>query len=306
MFGKYPYRKIVFGDIEVGFKEADYIIEENYLHLPQEHAPIEPSACLVVPEADGRLTLYSMSQAPHLILSWLVEVLYTEPTDPRCAKWSGRVRQRGITSLGDIKYISAFCGGAFGGKLSIAPEHITAILALKTGRPVKWRWTREEENLYSTYRGPWNVNIKDGVKKDGRIVARQIRSIYDGGAYTFFNPYVVDKYSFLAPGPYFIPNVYIETYCVYTNKPPAGGMRGFGVTPSSFATEVQMNKIAAELGIDPWELRFINAYRNGDQTPTRRVLDSVYLIETMQALAKKAGVKLPDRLMKMTSAERGK
>jgi CO/xanthine dehydrogenase Mo-binding subunit len=82
-------------------------------------------------------------------------------------------------------------------------------------------------------------------------------------------------------------------------------MRGFGITPRTFAIEVQMNRIASQIGIDPWELRFINAYRHGDKTPTRRDLDSVYLIETMQALAKKAGVKLPDRLMSMTSAERG-
>jgi len=117
---------------------------------------------------------------------------------------------------------------------------------------------------------------------------------------------VVDKHCFLATGPYFIPNVYVEGYCVYTNKTPACAMRGFGITPSTFAIEVQMNKIARELGIDPWELRFINAYHNGDQTATRHVLDSVYLIEAMQALAKKAGVKLPDKLMAMTSAERSK
>jgi CO/xanthine dehydrogenase Mo-binding subunit len=82
-------------------------------------------------------------------------------------------------------------------------------------------------------------------------------------------------------------------------------MRGFGVTPATFATEVQMDKIAAEVGVSPWELRFINAVRNGDTTATRRVLDSVHLIETMQALAKRAGVELPHRLTAMTSAERG-
>jgi CO/xanthine dehydrogenase Mo-binding subunit len=81
-------------------------------------------------------------------------------------------------------------------------------------------------------------------------------------------------------------------------------MRGFGVTPVAFSTEVQMNKIAASLGMDPWEIRFINAYRNGDQTPTRRVLDSVAMIEVMQALAKEAGIALPDKLKAMTSANR--
>lgn len=305
MFGKYPFRRVVFGDIEAGFKEADYIIEGEYFHPAIEHAPIEPWACLAVPGADGRLTIYTMTQSLHLTLAWLADVLHMEPDDIRFVKWAWRTRQRGSTNLSDIKYIGGICGGAFGGKLNIQADHIPAILALKTGRPVKWRWTREEDLLYSIYRGAWRVKIKDGVKKDGRIIARQVRSIRDAGAYTSFNPYVVDKHCFLATGPYFIPNVHIEGYCVYTNKTPACAMRGFGITPRTFAIEVQMNRIASQIDIDPWELRFINAYRHGDKTPTRRDLDSVYLIETMQALAKKAGVKLPDKLMSMTSAERG-
>jgi len=305
MFGKYPFRRVVFGDIEAGFKEADYIIEGEYFHPAIEHAPIEPWACLAVPGADGRLTIYTMAQSLHLTLAWLADVLHMEPDDIRFVKWAWRTRQRGSTNLSDIKYIGGICGGAFGGKLNIQADHIPAILALKTGRPVKWRWTREEDLLYSIYRGAWRVKIKDGVKKDGRIIARQVRSIRDAGAYTSFNPYVVDKHCFLATGPYFVPNVHVEGYCVYTNKTPACAMRGFGITPRTFAIEVQMNRIASQIGIDPWELRFINAYRHGDKTPTRRDLDSVYLIETMQALAKKAGVKLPDKLMSMTSAERG-
>jgi len=305
MYGKYPCRRIVFGDIEAGFKEADYIIEGEYFHPTHEHAPIEPWASLAVPGADGRLTVYSMCQSLHLTLGWLADVLHMEPDDIRFIKWAWRTRQRGSTSLSDLKYIGGTIGGSFGGKWDIQADHIPAILALKIGRPVKWHWTREEDLQYSIYRGAWYVKIKDGVKKDGHIVARQIRSIRDAGAYTTFNAYVVEKHCWVASGPYFIPNVHVEGYCVYTNKTPAGAMRGFGITPRTFAVEVQMNRIASQIGIDPWELRFINAYHHGDQTPTRRDLDSVYLIETMQALAKKAGVKLPDKLMSMTSAERG-
>ena len=158
--------------------------------------------------------------------------------------------------------------------------------------------------LYSSFNGDWNITIKDGVKRDGRIVARQVTSIHDAGCYTTLSAYVVDKHCYLVCGPYHIPNALIEGYCVYTNRPPASSMRGFGVTPATYATEVQMNKIAAKLGMDPWEIRFINAYHNGDQLATQRKLDSVYLIETMQALAKKAGVSLPEKFMAMTSAER--
>ena len=92
------------------------------------------------------------------------------------------------------------------------------------------------------------MRIKDGVKKNGRIVARQIKSIRESGAYTTLNSYVVDKHCFLATGPYFVPNIHIQGYCVYTNKSPASAMRGFGVTPSTFATEVQMNKVAEAVG----------------------------------------------------------
>lgn len=286
MFGDKPFRRIVFGDIEAGFKEADYVIEGGYFHPAMAPAQLEPQVSLAVPEANGRLTIYTVSQRLYYHLGQLADILH-------------------IAGLSDIKYVGGTVGGTFGSKNDIHADHVTAILALKTGQPVKWRWTREEEMLYSTYRGTWHINIKDGIKKDGRIVARQIRSIRDAGAYTLLNAYVVDKHCFLASGPYFIPNIYIEGYCVYTNKSPASSMRGFGITPATFAVEVQMNKIASELGMDPWELRFVNAYRNGDRTATRRVLDSVYLIETMQALAKKAGVELPDKLMAMTSAERG-
>jgi CO/xanthine dehydrogenase Mo-binding subunit len=237
----------------------------------------------------------------------LCGILQMEPGDLRCQQWAARTGSswRHNAGFNDINYVGGTVGGGFGAKNDIHADHVAAVLALKTGRPCKWRWTREEDLLYSTFRGAWRITIKDGVKKDGRIVARKIRSIRDAGAYTSFNSYVVDKHCFLATGPYFVPNVYIQGYCVYTNKPPASSMRGFGITPAAFATEVQIAKIAAELGMNPWEIRFINAYRKGDMTPTRRVVNSVALIEVMQKLAEKAGIDLPENLTTMTSAERG-
>jgi CO/xanthine dehydrogenase Mo-binding subunit len=308
LFGERDHRQIKKGDIEAGFKEADHVIEGEYFHPTLEHAQLEPQTSLAVPEANGKLTIYTVSQSLYLHLGQLAGILHMKPDDISCVgKWAGRTRSswRGSIGLSDIKYVGGTVGGAFGGKNDIHADHVTATLALKTGRPVKWRWTREEELLYSTYRGAWIVRIKDGVKKDGRIVARQVESIRDAGAYTSLNSYVVDKHCYLVTGPYNIPNVHIKGYSLLTNRPPSSSMRGFGVTPATFATEVQMDKIAAEVGVSPWELRFINAVRNGDTTATRRVLDSVHLIETMQALAKRAGVELPHRLTAMTSAERG-
>ncbi len=307
MFGERPFRQIVFGDVEAGFKEADLVVENEYLHPSLEHAQLEPQTSLAVPDASGKLTIYTVSQALYFHLGQLHGILQMEPDKVQCKQWAPRTGSswRHNAGYSDVNYVGGTVGGGFGSKNDIHADHVTALLALKTGQPCKWRWTREEDLLYSTFRGAWRITIKDGVKKDGRIVARKIKSIRDAGAYSTLNPYVVDKNSFLATGPYFIPNVYIAGYCVYTNKPPASSMRGFGVTPSVFATEVQMGKIAAELGMDPWEIRLINAYRSGDQTPTRRVLNSVALVEVLQKLAQKAGVDLPDKLKAMNSKERG-
>ncbi|MHB0870609.1 MAG: xanthine dehydrogenase family protein molybdopterin-binding subunit [Chloroflexota bacterium] len=284
MFGERSYRQVVFGDVETAFGEADVVVEGDYIHPSLEHAQLEPQVSLSVPDARGGLTVHTVSQAHYFHLGMLCNILQMP--------------------MSRVRYVGGTVGGGFGGKNDIHADHVTALLALKTGRPVKWRWTREEELLYSTFRGAWHLHVKDGVKKNGRIVARQMRSIRDAGAYTTLNAYVVDKHSFLAAGPYFIENVYVQGYCVYTNKPPSSSMRGFGVTPSTYATELQMNKMAEAIGMDPWEIRFVNAFRTGEQTPTRRALDSVALVEVMQALARRAEVELPARLMAMSSARR--
>lgn len=307
MFGERPFRQIVLGNVEAGFEKADIIVENEYLHPSLEHAQLEPMASLSVPSAGGKLTIYTVSQALYFHMGQLLGILQMEPDKVQCKHWASRTRSswRHNAGFSDLNYVGGTVGGGFGSKNDIHADHVTALLALKTGQPCKWRWTREEDMLYSTFRGAWRMTIKDGVMNDGRIVARQIKSIRDAGAYSSLNPYVVDKHSFLAAGPYFIENVYVQGYCVYTNKPPASSMRGFGVTPATFATEVQIDRIAAELGMDPWEIRFVNAFRKGEHTATKRVLNSVALVEVMQKLAEKAGVHLPDKLMNMTSAERG-
>jgi len=297
-------RRIVFGDIEKGFAEADEIVESDYLFHSQEHAAIETQVSLAVPELDGRLTVYSVTQGLYFLLRQMQRIL--GQGDDVSDRWSGRARYsfRGNLGYCDLKFVGGTVGGAFGGKTELHADHITALLALKTGKPCKWRWTREEEMLYSTRHCPWLMSFKDGVKKDGRIVARQVRSIHDAGAHTGLSSYVVDKHCYYLAGPYHIPNVLVEGYVVYTNRTPTGAIRGFGLTPGTYATEVQIDKIAERIGMDPWEIRFVNALRNGDQLATRRKLDSVYMIETMQALAKWAGVTLPEYCARATSDPR--
>ena len=309
MFGDETFKKVYIGDVDEGFKQADHIIEGSYFYPDHEHTAMEPQVSLVVPDASGRLTIYSVSQARNFHLGMLAGVLKLGQDALQCecvTEWSGRTRSswRGKTGLNRIKMQGTSVGGGFGGKNEIHADHITALLALKTGRPCKWRWTREEEILYSTHRGPWHITFKDGVTNDGRIVARYIRSIHDSGAYIGFNAYAACKLSYFANGPYYVPNLRCEGVAVFTNKPVSSTMRGFAVAPATFAGEVQMDKIAETIGMDPWELRFKNAILKGDQLVTRQVMKDCSMVETMQELARKAGVELPDHLKRMTSEAR--
>jgi CO/xanthine dehydrogenase Mo-binding subunit len=204
-----------------------------------------------------------------------------------------------------LRMIGGTVGGGFGGKVDVITEPITCIAALKTRRPVKWRWTREEEFKYSSTRAAVKMHYRDGVMKDGRIVARQVRSLEDAGAYHRHSPYGVQKHMANLPGPYTIPNVYVDCYCVYTNHQPSSAMRGFGVTEASFALEVQMEKIARTIGMDGWELRLRNAYRNGQMRPVRKVVEDASLIETLKAAAHLVGQPLSPELEVMHSNDAG-
>ncbi len=304
MVGNRPYRLVYNGDIQKGFAQADEIIENTFFFPSQEHAPIETQVSLAVPDKDSRLTIYTVTQGMYFLLRQLQRIL--GQGKDLSSRWAERMKYTAKGGLGfcDIKDVGGLVGGAFGGKTELHADAIAAILALKTGRPCKWRWTREEEMLCSARHSPWRITFRDGVKKDGRIVARQVYSIHDAGAYTGLSSYVVDKHAFYVAGPYYLPNVEVKCSVVYTNKVPTGAIRGFGVTPGTFASEIQMNMIAERLSIDPWELRFINALRNGDQLATRTKLESVYLIETMQKLAEILNHPIPEKYKSMTSAPR--
>jgi CO/xanthine dehydrogenase Mo-binding subunit len=138
---------------------------------------------------------------------------------------------------------------------------------------------------------------------DGRIIARKVQSIRDGGAYVLTNDYVVAKHAFGVNGPYDIPNVWVDAYAVFTNKRPTSSMRGFGLYQASFAIESQMERVAQEIGIDAWRLRFINALRDGETSATGAAQHACALIEVMQAAAERAGIKLDDDLLAMSSKQ---
>ena len=262
-------RRIRHGNVEKGFAEADHIIEERYQSSPIEHAPVETTGCIVVPEANGRLTCYSNTQALFFTLDNAGLILNVP-------------FQR-------LRLIGGTVGGGFGGKVDVITEPIAFLAADLTKRPVKFAYTREEEMQVSSPRAAERLTIKDGVMKDGRIVARLIRLYVDAGAYSRHSPYGTTKAAAHMPGPYTIPNVEVDAHCVYTNRTPSSAMRGFGVTIADFALEVQMDKIARLLGMDPLALRILNAYRDSDLKAHGEMTHGAALIEVMQAAAKFTG-----------------
>ena len=220
-------RQIRKGNIEEAFDKADLIVQGVYRPAAIEHVPLETQVCQVVPEANGRLTIYSCTQALYFSM--------------------GVVAAHLQLPLNKLKVVGGTVGGGFGGKVDTATETMCALLAQKSGKPVKWRWTREEEFLCSSTRAPWHMEIADAVTKDGWILGRKMLTLHDSGAYSRFSPYGLTKHSFHHTGAYSIPNLEFDGYVVYTNRTPTTAMRGFGVTSVSFATETHMSRIALEL-----------------------------------------------------------
>jgi CO/xanthine dehydrogenase Mo-binding subunit len=168
-----------------------------------------------------------------------------------------------------LHFIGGTVGGGFGGKVDTLTEPLSILAARLVGAPVRYRFTRHEEMQFGSPRGGERIYVKDGIMRDGRIVARSVRAYFDSGAYTRLSSYAVVKCAAHIPGPYTIPNVSGDVYCVFTNRTPATAMRGFGVTALDFALECQMDKGATAIGMDPLEYRILNAYRDGDMKAHR-------------------------------------
>jgi xanthine dehydrogenase molybdopterin-binding subunit B len=170
---------------------------------------------------------------------------------------------------------------------------------------VRYIFGREEEMQFGPPRGAERIYLKDGMMRDGRIVARKVRAYFDSGAYTRLSSYAVVKCAAHLPGPYTIPNVYGDIYCVFTNRTPATAMRGFGVTAMDFAIECQMDKLAHLIGMDPMEFRILNAYRDGDMKAHRREAKNTALIECVQVAAEKSKWQLREEFKRMSSLKDG-
>ncbi|MEK7231324.1 MAG: molybdopterin cofactor-binding domain-containing protein, partial [Pseudomonadota bacterium] len=192
-----------------------------------------------------------------------------------------------------IRVVATIVGGNFGGKNEITQEPVLALLSKKTGVPVKGTFTRTEEFIATTTRHPIIMEYKTGVMKDGRIIARKVRLVLDGGAYCSWSETTLGKACILAAGPYHIDNLHAEAFVVYTNKTMTGAMRGFGAPQVCFAYESHMDDIAAALHIDPLDIRLLNAFEEGSPSPTGQVLHSVVVKDTLRTAAERFGWKEP-------------
>jgi CO/xanthine dehydrogenase Mo-binding subunit len=243
------------GDVEPALAGAAYVVEGTYRTGHQEHVYIEPNAVVAVPD-DGGMTVYGSIQCPFYVHRALVELL------------GSAVRR--------VRVVQTETGGGFGGKEeypSMIAGH-AALLALKSGRPVKLAYDREEDLLATTKRHPSIVRHRTGLTSDGRLVAMDIEVILDGGAYVTLSPVVLSRGAIHSAGPYRCPNTRIRARAMFTNTPPNGAFRGFGAPQTQFAMEVHMDRIADALGVDPLRLRERNALRPGDTTATGQTLGS--------------------------------
>jgi nicotinate dehydrogenase large molybdopterin subunit len=265
----YATKVIRRGDIEAGFRQSSRIFEDHYRTQMIEHVPVEPHAAIADWDANGRLTVWSTIGRMTLGHADLARTLKLP--------------------MNRIRLIGTIVGGNFGGKNEISQEPVLAILSKRTGRPVKGVFTRSEEFTATTTRHPIIMEYRTGVGNDGRLLARKVRLVLDGGAYCSWSETTLSKACILAGGPYKIDNILIEGFAVYTNKTMTGAMRGFGAPQVCFAYESQMDDIAAALGMDPLEIRMRNAFDEGSMSPTGQVLMSVAAKQALRKAAERFG-----------------
>ena len=257
------------GDLDKGFAESDLVIEETYSTQQIEHAYLEPEAGLAYVDHDGVVTIVSPDQNITHHRHMLARII--------------------AKPISKVRFIMSPVGGGFGGKEDMIYQGMLALLAMKTQRPVRLVFTREESIISTAKRHPSRTVLRMGLMRDGRIRALQMQMICDGGAYGLSTEGVMRKAAILAAGPYVIPNVRVDTFGIYTNNTPSGAFRSFGALQTAFATESHLDICAERLGLDPFHIRRINAMRDGAVTHTKAKLGSVSLTRALDALEKASG-----------------
>jgi CO/xanthine dehydrogenase Mo-binding subunit len=231
---------------------ADVSVSGVYAVGSQDQAFLGPESGIAVPDGEGGVDVYVATQWLHIDRDQVAPCLGLRPEQVR-------IHLAGV-------------GGAFGGREDLSMQIHGAMLALHTQRPVKLVYGREESFVGHVHRHPAKIWAEHRATRDGRLVCVRMRILLDGGAYASSSTSVTSNAASFACGPYDVPNALIESTSVYTNNPPCGAMRGFGAVQPCFAAEAQMDKLAAALGIDPVELRLLNALAPGDTLPTGQVI----------------------------------
>lgn len=254
------------GDLEAGFAQSEVIVEREYRTQAVEHGFIEPEAGLAVPGADGRIVVYCGGQIPFGDRKQIAASLDVPESN--------------------IRVINCLIGGAFGGKEDVSVQIHVALLAQRTGRPVKMVFSREESIRVHPKRHATVIRMKTGATRGGALVAHQALIYGDAGAYASLSNHVMLRATTHAAGPYEVPNVVADCHAMYTNNVPSGAFRGFGVPQSGFAMECQMDVLAEALGMSPLELRRRNLLDYGKQTLAGQVMtESCGLRQTLEAVA---------------------
>ena len=265
------------GDVQQAIQTAAHVVTRSYQTPPTEHAFLEPESALAIPDEAGKITVYIASQSVFDDHHGIAAIL-------------------GLPA-GQVRVVSKLVGGAFGGKEDLSVQHHAALLAQKTSKPVKLTLSRHESIRVHPKRHAMEITLTTACDKAGLLTAMKARIVADTGAYASLGGPVVQRSCTHVSGPYSIPNVEISGVAVYTNNPPAGAFRGFGVPQATFASEMNLNLLADLTGLNPWEIRFRNALEPGAVMATGQIADaSTAIKETLLAVkqeyeaAKVAGI----------------
>ena len=251
------------GNADQAIRDADYVLMYHYETPYTEHAFLEPECAVAYPDEDG-LTILSTDQGAY-------------DTAREVSRLLGLPKEK-------IHVTNMLVGGGFGGKEDMTVQHHAALVAYLTGRPVKVKLSRKESMLVHPKRHPMKVTITMGCNRNGLIQGVKAEVVADTGAYASLGGPVLERACTHAAGPYHYENFEITGKAYYTNNPPAGAFRGFGVTQTCFATETLLNEMADLVGISPWEIRYRNAIRPGEVLPNGQIVGpETGLVETLEA-----------------------
>lgn len=257
--------KLEFGDVDAGLDEADVVVEADYFFEGTTHAAIEPHCAIGLFEGNGKLTVWSATQVPHYLHRELARVLEVDPAR--------------------VRVVQPLVGGAFGGKSEpFDLEFCVAKLSMKTGRPVKILYTREEVFYAHRGRHPFHMTYRTGVTRDGKLTSVDAKIVLDGGAYASFGLVTTYYSGQLLCAPYTLPAYRFDSTRAYTNKPPCGPKRGHGSVQPRFAFEVQLDKLAEKVGLDPIELRRRNFIGSHTRTVNELRVTSNGFLECLDAV----------------------